>query len=578
MPREFTEGEQKIINDIFGAKAKPAAKKEDRVIAELTKLPPLEYEKRRQVAADELGVRMSALDQVVRKQQALSHDEASALPHWKVEPWADAVPGAELLVDIRKEFEKYILLPPGAADALSLWVLHAWTIDAGDISPFLVLASPTKRCGKTSVLIVLCYLTPRSELASNISASALFRYVEETRPTLLIDEADSFLKADEAMRGILNSGHTRAAAYVIRSVETNGDHKPKRFSTWTPKAIAAIGELADTLRDRAVILQLQRKPRTAKMARLRKRDCEEFALLRRKAARWAADNFDKLRDPEPEIPDSLDDRAADNWRPLLAIADLAGDDWPRRAREAACLLSGEGHDATSISVELLADIYRAFGDEPALRSVDLVARLAADPERPWIEWKDRKPITQRQLADLLRPFEITSETVHIPGLKDAMGYKRVRFEEAWEAYLPGQNALHGQISPSEVPKYPSADEAGISDDFGSTLERSQGTSQNDNLSHSDAGLGTWVLDSPVDGRDGDFDQAEAGPTDDAEAAPTDLRSIPKNRRAKVERRAARVRWNAADDLDIPTFLDRRPKPETFLTDDDIEFLESGKFK
>ena len=380
------------------------------------------------------------------------------------------------------------------------------------------------------------------------------------------------------MRGILNSGHTRAAAYVIRSVETNGDHKPKRFSTWTPKAIAAIGELADTLRDRAVILQLQRKPRTAKVARLRKRDCEEFALLRRKAARWAADNFDKLRDPEPEIPDSLDDRAADNWRPLLAIADLAGDDWPRRAREAACLLSGEGHDATSISVELLADIYRAFGDEPALRSVDLVARLAADPERPWIEWKDRKPITQRQLADLLRPFEITSETVHIPGLKDAMGYKRVRFEEAWEAYLPGQNALHGQISPSEVPKYPSADEAGISDDFGSTLERSQGTSQNDNLSHSDAGLGTWVLDSPVDGRDGDFDQAEAGPTDDAEAAPTDLRSIPKNRRAKVERRAARVRWNAADDLDIPTFLDRRPKPETFLTDDDIEFLESGKFK
>jgi len=301
----------------------------------------------------------------------------------------------ELLVDIRKEFEKYILLPPGAADALSLWVLHAWTIDAGDISPFLVLASPTKRCGKTSVLIVLCYLTPRSELASNISASALFRYVEETRPTLLIDEADSFLKADEAMRGILNSGHTRAAAYVIRSVETNGDHKPKRFSAWTPKAIAAIGELADTLRDRAVILQLQRKPKTAKVARLRKRDCDEFALMRRKAKRWAADNFDRLRDPDPEIPDVLDDRAADNWRPLLPIADLAGDAWPRRAREAACLLSGEGHDATSIGVELLADIQRAFGDEPALRSVDLVARLNADPERPWVEWQNGKPLTPK---------------------------------------------------------------------------------------------------------------------------------------------------------------------------------------
>src|SRR5262249_2239151 len=72
---------------------------------ELAKLPPLEYEKRRQAEADELGVRMSALDQAVRKQQAHSHDEASALPHWKVEPWADAVPGAELLAAIRKEFE-----------------------------------------------------------------------------------------------------------------------------------------------------------------------------------------------------------------------------------------------------------------------------------------------------------------------------------------------------------------------------------------------------------------------------------------------------------------------------------------
>src|SRR5262249_1612257 len=397
--RDYTEDENKIIRDVFGPKTKPpTASKEDQTVVELAKLrakSPLQYDKRRKETADEFGVRVSALDEAVRKQQAHSHDEASALPHWKVEPWADAVPGAELLADIGKEFEKYIVLPPGAADALSLWVLHAWTIDAGDISPFLVLASPTKRCGKTSVLIVLCYLTPRSELASNISASALFRYVEEVRPTLLIDEADSFLKADEAMRGILNSGHTRAAAYVIRNVETNGDHKPKRFSTWTPKAIAAIGELADTLRDRAVILQLQRKPKTAKVARLRKRDSDEFALLRRQAARWAADNFDKLCDPDPEISDALDDRAADNWRPLLAIADLAGDAWPRRAREAACLLSGEGHDTPSINVQLLADIQHAFGDEPALRSVDLVARLNADPERPWVEWQNSKPLTPK---------------------------------------------------------------------------------------------------------------------------------------------------------------------------------------
>src|SRR6202022_3515960 len=118
--------------------------------------------------------------------------------------------------------------------------------------------------------------------------------------------------------------------------------------------------------------------KTATVARLQKRDNDEFALLRRQAARWAYDNFSGLTDPEPEVPDSLNDRAADNWRPLLAIAELAGGDWPKRARDAGCLLSGEGHDATSINVELLADIRLAFGDADVIRSADLVAKLVAD--------------------------------------------------------------------------------------------------------------------------------------------------------------------------------------------------------
>src|SRR5262249_46023503 len=160
---------------------------------------------------------------------------------------------------------------------------------------------------------------------------------------------------------------------------------------------------------------------------------------RRKAARWAADNFARLTDPDPAIPETLNDRAADNWRPLLAIADLAGDVWSRRARDAACLLSGEGHEATSINVELLADIRLAFGD-PAevIRSADLITELTKDPERPWAEWKYGKPLTQKQLAGLLSPFGIISETVHPAGQPHAKGYKRASFEEAWEAYLPGQ--------------------------------------------------------------------------------------------------------------------------------------------
>jgi len=473
-------------------------------IRQLAALSPLTYQRRRVDAAQELGVRAPALDKLVRETKA--DDQHAALPHWNVEPSESEVFGAQLLDEIEKAFNRYIVLPEGAGFALALWTLHAWTADAGDISPFLVLVSPTKRCGKTNTLIVLYYLTPRSELASNISPSAIFRYIEDVRPTLLIDEADSFLRDNEEMRGILNSGHTKTAAHVIRNIEVNGEHKPRRFSTWAPKAIATIRSLADTLEDRAVVIRLQRKPKSAAVARLRKRDNDEFAVLRRQLARWADDNFAKLTDPDPQVPDTLNDRAADNWRPLIAIADLAGGEWPERARDAACILSGEGHDATSINVELLADIRLAFAKAHVIRSADLVAKLTADPERPWAEWKHGKPLTQKQLAGLLRPFCIASEEVHV-GQSHGKGYKRARFKDAWEAYLPGQNSPTHQFPPSEARKRANADEMGTSGDFRSAQETSPRGSKNANLSNNHAGLRACADRKPESGGRSQSDQA-----------------------------------------------------------------------
>src|SRR3954447_15729152 len=283
-------------------------------VQKLAALPRSVYETKRKAAAGQLGMRASVLDKMVKDHRAQAEQKEATLAHWNIEPSRTPVESRELLDGIKQVFKRYIVLPKGADDALALWVLHAWTMDAGDISPFIVLVSPTKRCGKTNVLILLLYLTPRSELASNISASALFRYIEDVRPTLLIDEADSFVKDNEELRGILNSGQTKAAANVIRNV----DHKPRRFSTWAPKAIATIHTLADTLKDRAVVVRLQRKPPGATVERLARRDNADFAALRSQAARWVADNFDKLADPDPKMPD-LNDRAAVNWRPLLAI-------------------------------------------------------------------------------------------------------------------------------------------------------------------------------------------------------------------------------------------------------------------
>jgi hypothetical protein len=509
-------------------------KDDETKLQQLSTLSSLDYQRQRLDAAKALGITVDALDKLVRRTKAETEEADTRLPHWDVEPCNTEVPAAKLLDDIERTFHRYIVLPDGAGVALALWTLHAWTMDAGDVSPFMVLVSPTKRCGKTNTLTVLYYLTPSSELASNISPSALFRYIEDVRPTLLIDEADSFMKENEEMRGILNSGHTKTGATVIRNVEVNGEHKPRRFSTWAPKAIATIRALADTLEDRAIVVQLQRKPKVASVDRLRKRDSDEFTTLRSQAKRWADDNFLKLTDPEPDIPDVLNDRAADNWRPLLAIADLAAGSWPKRAREAACLLSGEGHDATSINVGLLADVRLAFGELDVIRSADLVEKLVADPERPWASWKHGKPLTQRQLASLLRPFGIVSETVTMLGQRDAKGYKRIRFEEAWGAYLPGQNASPRPFQLSDPSKRRNADGTGVSRDFSSVAEDSGDGSKNANLSLCHAGSDASTDRKPGNGGESEFDQ-ETSPSISAASPPV---SEP---------------WK---DLGIPKFLDR----------------------
>jgi putative DNA primase/helicase len=470
----------------------PSADSDEEKIAELAALSELAYQKCRVAEATKLDIRVGELDKLVKKQRAQAIEDTDTLPHWVVAPWNAAVDGAELLDDIKKMFRRYIVLPQGADIAIALWVLHAWTYDAGDVSPFIVFVSPTKRCGKSNTMIILYYLTPRSEFTSNISPSALFRRIQDARPTLIIDEGESFLNNNEEMRGILDSGHTKATAYVHRTVEINGEHKPRRFSTWAPKAIATIGSLKDTLEDRSIIIPLQRKPKTANVARLRKRDNDEFALLRGRAARWAEDNFSKLTDPNPDIPTVLNDRAADNWRPLLAIAELAGHEWLKRARDAACLLSGDGHEAIPRNVELLADIREAFGDLDVIRSADLVAKLTADPERPWAEWKRGKPLTQKQLAGLLRPFGIISERVESALLAQARGYRRSHFEEAWDAYCPGQTRAQADSGLSKCPSVRKPVNIEQVEGFRSVSKASADGSKNANLSNNDAVFDAWT--------------------------------------------------------------------------------------
>ncbi|MDH3469386.1 MAG: DUF3631 domain-containing protein [Gammaproteobacteria bacterium] len=236
--------------------------------------------------------------------------------------------------------KRHVHLFTSAAIAIVLWIVFTYLHDYARISPLLGVTSPQKRCGKTTLLNLLGLLVHRPLPTNNITPAALFRTTEKWSPTLLVDEADTFARDADELRGILNSGHNRAQAYVIRTV--GQEHEPKRFTTWAPKAVALIGKLPDTLQDRAIEIRLERKKSSEQVCRLPAHGTGAFSDSRRKIARWADDLAEHFEVAEPEIPIGLHDRAADNWEPLLAIADLAGGEWPVEARKAALALTGQG--------------------------------------------------------------------------------------------------------------------------------------------------------------------------------------------------------------------------------------------
>ena len=189
------------------------------------------------------------------------------MPFVQTDPWPEPVNPAQLLTDIAATIQRFIVCDEEVSHAVALWVAMTWFIDVVQVAPMAVITAPEKRCGKTLLLSLLGRLSARAITASSISPAALFRTIDAWQPTLLIDEADAFMKDNEELRGLLNSGHTRDSAYVIRTVGEN--FTPTKFNTWGAKALAGIGHVADTLMDRAVILELRRKLPHEKVERIR---------------------------------------------------------------------------------------------------------------------------------------------------------------------------------------------------------------------------------------------------------------------------------------------------------------------
>jgi putative DNA primase/helicase len=423
--------------------AEPQKDLEEEIKA-IARLDPLKREFERNRIAKEYGIRKSLIDRLIsdfiQEEKIGSSDEVVT----EVEPSDHTVDGSVLLNSISEILSNHVILPDGAAESIAAWILFSYCYRAFRICPNLGIVSPVKRCGKTTLLEVMQGLVNKGLSSSNLTPAAVYRTIDKYHPTLLVDEADTFLKDSNELRGILNSGHTLATAFVIRVEGDN--HEPTKFSTWGPKAVTMIGKLPDTLEDRSIIISLRRKALGEKVSRLDLGFEDKCLDIRRKCQRWTDDNLDRLFLARPQMPESNNDRMIDNWMPLFAIAEVAGGDWSELIKKSMLKMMDISDD--SVGPMLLEDIREIFYSHPHERifSDDLVNALKDRAERPWIDWNRGKGLTQNGLARLLKPFDVRSKTMRI-GDGRRNGYELDSFKDAFKRYI---SSLPSNLSVSSM--------------------------------------------------------------------------------------------------------------------------------
>ncbi|CAN5464694.1 DUF3631 domain-containing protein [soil metagenome] len=351
--------------------------------------------------------------------------------------------GVTLLDEVETFLATFVAFPTdGARVAVTLWAAHAHLVHDVDSSPRLALLSPEPGSGKTRTLEVLELLVPAPMSVLSASVAAIFRTLASGSTTLLFDEADAIFgrrgsdDGAEDLRALLNAGHRRGQT-IPRCVGPK--HEVVRFPVYTAVALAGLGALPDTLMSRSVIIRMRRRAPGEHVTPYRHRvHAPAGNALRDRLAEWAAAVGPIVGDAWPDFPTGVEDRPADVWEPLLALADAAGGRWPDRAR-AACieLVKVAASRDASLGVRLLGDLRQVFGDADVLSTEELLKSLHGLDEAPWNDLRG-KPMDARGLARRLRQYGVTSQTVRV-GDATPKGYRRTDLHDPWTRYLPPVN-------------------------------------------------------------------------------------------------------------------------------------------
>ncbi len=380
---------------------------------------------------------------------ALVEDELRPAPVEEKPKRSPALPTARLLNTLAKLFCRFVRFPTEHEPAaLALWTLHTYALEAAQATPYLLVVSPEKRSGKTRVLEVADLIVREPVRAGNISAAGVFQAIEKWAPTLLVDEIDSVFRAKsetaEALRGVLNAGNRRGS-HVIRGSQ---EGEPVRFGTFCPKAMAGIntGKLPDTVRDRSIVLAMERRRDDEPVGDLFPSElAEQLDELRTRLEDWAAENTEQLKAwRRPDRTEGLDDRLQEAWDALLAIADHAQAGWPEKARSAATALAEGAEDAGEaahghVLIEALRVLFEADGS--ALASKMICEKLNDDEELPFGGYSAGAGMKPRTLSKLLKPYGIKPRTVRPAGdPSTSRGYHADQFTEVWARYAPEEDA------------------------------------------------------------------------------------------------------------------------------------------
>ena len=341
-----------------------------------------------------------------------------------------------LLDNIENFILKHAILPDGASTAITLWCLATFCINYFRIFPKLVLTSPEKKCGKSTVLDLIEGFVHKPLMTSNMTAATIFRAIELCQPTLLIDEADTFVAGNtEGLTGIMNSGHARNRAYVMRC--DGKTFVPRKFSTWSPMVLASIGDLQPTIMDRSIKILLRRKTLQETVSRLSIDLPSNVVLERRKLLKWSIDKESDIKSNTIIPPNLGNDRAVDNWLPLFTIAKLVSDTWFEKCQYSYKTLN-KVYIEPDISTLLLADIRNIFSstNDVKILSSELVANLVIPQDKPWCEIRNGGLMSQNGLAIMLKKYGIRPMSIRYNGSTKQRGYELQQFQDTFDRYLP----------------------------------------------------------------------------------------------------------------------------------------------